>query len=561
MATLDDDLANAVTEGFRLAQSSIINQDLILSGTGDVTVTLANGSKKTGPSWSKLITAANAAGTSATAAKTSETNALASKNAAATSATNAATSEGNALASKNAAKTSETNAKTSETNSKTSENNAAASAISAAASLAAAQQLTSVPYEAAPFPDVWAPLNDDLRLLAGFAPFDTLTISGKVLELPLKSLSFARASTATYIDKSGGLQTAAINEPRFERDGLLMEGTATNLALNSADFGNAYWPKARVTTTPGFTAPDNSANAVKLIPTAEEASSHYISKPFNVTAGNAHGWSIFVKAGEYTKCRLNFSGSAVTNNMSCDFDLIAGTATGVTSDGIPTITALGDGWYRISARTETIAANGTVNANIWVMDQNTTTFTGDGVKGIYIWGAQFEIVHTTSYIPTVASAVTRAGESLTIQAACNVGYKIVGDSFNRTLAFEISVDSFSPIGAGYFNVLNTAGVSYDVALRAVSTSLNSLRSSSGILPTINVTYPFYKQIFVQTIDTANKLTAYFGGQAGTRTGPPPTPAGSPTSLVFATTNSLVYHIRNFRIWHRLLTANQIKGLR
>ncbi|VTP67907.1 Uncharacterised protein [Leclercia adecarboxylata] len=215
MATLDDDLAKAVTEGFRLAQGSIINQDLILSGTGDVTVTLADGSKKTGPSWTKLIAQAGAAGASAAAAaaseknaKTSETNANSSKTAAASSASAAKTSETNA-------KTSETNAKTSETNAKTSENNASASASSAAASLAAAQKLTSVPYEESPFPDVWAPLNDDLRLLAGFAPYDRLTISGQVLELPTKSLTFSRATMATYIDKSGVLRTAAINEPAF----------------------------------------------------------------------------------------------------------------------------------------------------------------------------------------------------------------------------------------------------------------------------------------------------------------------------------------------------------
>lgn len=45
MATIDDDLAKSVTEGFRQAQIDIVNQDLILSGTGDVTVTLADGSK------------------------------------------------------------------------------------------------------------------------------------------------------------------------------------------------------------------------------------------------------------------------------------------------------------------------------------------------------------------------------------------------------------------------------------------------------------------------------------------------------------------------------------
>ncbi|QVV60583.1 phage tail protein, partial [Leclercia sp. Colony189] len=82
---------------------------------------------------------------------------------------------------------SETNAKTSETNAKTSETNAKTSETNAAASLAAAQLLTSVPFETAPFPDVWLPLNDDMRLLAGSAPYDRLTISGQVLELPTKS--------------------------------------------------------------------------------------------------------------------------------------------------------------------------------------------------------------------------------------------------------------------------------------------------------------------------------------------------------------------------------------
>lgn len=82
----------------------------------------------------------------------------------------------------------------------------------------AANSAAATGYVDAPFPDVWAPLNDDLRLLAGFAPYDKLTISGQMLELPTKSLTFSRATTATYIDKSGLLQTAAINEPRFEKE-------------------------------------------------------------------------------------------------------------------------------------------------------------------------------------------------------------------------------------------------------------------------------------------------------------------------------------------------------
>ncbi|AVR76007.1 hypothetical protein AhSzq1_114 [Aeromonas phage AhSzq-1] len=42
-------------------------------------------------------------------------------------------------------------------------------------------------------------------------------------------ISFSRNSTATYIGKDGQLKTAAANEPRFEKEGLLVEGKSTNL--------------------------------------------------------------------------------------------------------------------------------------------------------------------------------------------------------------------------------------------------------------------------------------------------------------------------------------------
>lgn len=563
MATIDDDLAKAVTEGFRQAQTDIANQDLILAGTGDVTVTLADGSKKTGPSWAKLTAAAMAAGTSAAAAetsaknaKTSETNANSSKTAAATSASNAKTSETNA-------KTSETNAKTSETNAKTSENNAKTSETNAAASLAAAQLLTSVPYEEAPFPDVWAPLNDDLRLLAGFAPYDKLTISGQVLELATKSVGFTRATTATYIDKSGVLQTADINEPRFEREGLLIEGQGTNSMLYSGDQNAAWWPKARCTTTPGFAAPDGSNSATKLLPTSE-LGSHYISKTLPVTTGGTYTLSYFVKAGEYTKCRLSFSGTLVPDGRSCDFDLVAGTMKPLGTTGAPTITPLSNGWYRCSITSDVISENGTVNFNIWVLDENgnTSGFSGDGVKGIYVWGAQLESNPVmTSYIPTTTAEVTRAQETLRIQPSGNIGYGVVGDLFNRTISFELSVDAFVPTAAGYFNLLAGVGVGNDIMLRIATATINSLRSSGSISPNISVTYPFNRQVFTQTIDTDNTLTAYFNGQKGVRTGAPAAPNGVPTSINVSSQSQLVYHIRNFRIWHRLLTPNQINGLR
>ncbi len=564
MATIDDDLAKDVSSALRLAQMDISNQDKLLTGPGDVTILRADGTSVTGPSWPKLSAEATAAGDYAKAAKASATSAASSASAANTSKTAAATSATAAKTSETNAATSEKNAKTSETNAKTSENNAGASASSAAASLAAAQQLTSVPYEAAPYPDVWAPLNDDLRLEAGFAPYDKLTISGQVLELPSRQIPFTRSTTATYIDKSGVVQTAAVNEPRFEREGLLMEGQVTNRALYSGNMDNAWWPTARVSKTSGFPAPDGSLTAIKMVSTTE-VGSKYISKPLNVSVGETYTLSFFVKAGEVGQCRVNFSGSASTNNMSCDFDLTTGQVLTATPAGVPSITRLSNDWWRVSARSEQIATAGALNFNIWMINglgPGATVPPNDGVSGLYVWGAQIEANPVmTSYIPTTTAEVTRAQETLRLQPSGNIGYGVVGDLFNRTISFELSVDAFVPTAVGYFNLLATVGVANDIILRINTTGVNSLRSSGSVSPALSTTYPFSRQIFTQTIDTDNNLTAYFNGQKGARQGAPATTTVVPTTVNFSSTSQLVYHIRNFRIWHRLLTPNQINGLR
>lgn len=566
MATLDDDLAKAVSEGFRLAQSSIINQDLILSGTGDVTVTLADGSKKTGPSWTKLIAAATAAGTSAAAAKTSETNAASSASSAITSKNAAAGSASAAKTSETNSKTSETNAKTSETNAKTSETNAKTSETNAAASLAAAQLLTSVPYEEAPYPDVWAPLNDDLRLLAGFAPYDTLTISGQVLELPTKSMILTRSSTATYIDKSGVLQTAAINEPRFERDGLLIEGPSTNYILNSDDptkwsgTGSNFGTKSAITdgatqakTFDGVVTATGTNNAMVVISSV-----------------------ISCSAGDFITLSCRFKSSFTDGFMLFRFDAPSGTnqgQVGLMFDGavgntnnasiVGATNTPGPDGYCYGTVTCRAPVDGSYVGRIYFMPKSGTIPVGTEV---FVQTVQCEKnAVATSYIPTGAAAVTRAGEQLNLQTQGNVGYGRLGDIFGRTIALEFTVDQFvqPTTGTAYVDFLANVGARNDIIIRGVASQLISYRSSGGIaIP--DVTYPFNKKIYVQTVDVANnnKVTGYFDGKSTTRDGNSPADPASPgTSIRFMSNPFAVYHIRNFRIWHRVLTPNQIKGLR
>ncbi|WP_250205396.1 tail fiber protein, partial [Escherichia coli] len=77
-----------------------------------------------------------------------------------------------------------------------------------------------------PLPDVWIPFNDSLDMITGFSPsYKKIVIGDDEITMPGdKVVKFKRASKATYINKSGVLTEAAIDEPRFERDGLLIEG-------------------------------------------------------------------------------------------------------------------------------------------------------------------------------------------------------------------------------------------------------------------------------------------------------------------------------------------------
>lgn len=159
-----------------------------------------------------------------------------------------------AAASQKAAKTSENNAKTSATNAENSKKGAdtakaaaesardAANAAKTGAESARDQaeeyaKQAAEPYKdlLQPLPDVWIPFNDSLDMITGFSPsYKKIVIGDDEITMPGdKIVKFKRASTATYINKSGILTVAAIDEPRFERDGLLIEGQRTNNFINS----------------------------------------------------------------------------------------------------------------------------------------------------------------------------------------------------------------------------------------------------------------------------------------------------------------------------------------
>jgi len=237
--------------------------------------------------------------------------------------------------------------------------------------------------------------------------------------------TFTRASTATYIDPLDGLlKTAAINTPRFERMadggiGLLIEGSSTNLVLQSEALDAADWIKANTTVTANAAvAPDGNTTADKLVEGAVSGG-HYIYQLVSVTGGNTYTLSVYAKAAERTV--LSISPYDGVSSYVADFDLANGTITVIAGNPTAKITQLANGWYRCELTFTVDPAATTLTAEFVVRQVvGGGPYLGDGTSGIYLWGAQLEqLPFASSYIPTATAQVTRAGDRLYIPAAGN----------------------------------------------------------------------------------------------------------------------------------------------
>lgn len=414
-----------------------------------------------------------------------------------------------------------------------------------------------------PTPDFWAPLSTSLALTTGRAPYDQVSIGSDYAELNSRSLNFSRLSTATYIDKSGYLRSAEINEPRFEKNGLLLEGQSTNLALYSSDLTNAVWTTAYSTKSAQL-APDGSNGAVKFIPSTV-SNTHTLIQNFSATAGKTYTWSVFVKAGELTKCVVqigNFGNQS--NPQAVRVDLVAKTAVGTVDQSRVTITELADGWLRVSS-TASLPANPPSTAlllGVISCDSNwSLTMAGDGTSGFYVWGGQMEeLPIPSSYIPTTGASATRTRDVASVSLD-NWG-PTVGTPFTVALELDRSWDVPTNDAPRILRVFTDgAAIELTMAWGGVVGLRGSVSSSVATLPlpkglnTIGMRHSGgYTSVFLgKNISTSTTQTA------GTEI-PIEITIGEMRTMASATTRPIFAHVRNFRIWNRALTDEQIKGL-
>lgn len=234
------------------------------------------------------------------------------------------------------------------------------------------------------------------------------------------------ASVDPYVyNPQAAAASAAYYGPRFDYDpvtlasrGLLIEEARANLFVRSEEFDvTANWTPSNLTVTANTdTAPNGTLSADTLTATAANA---VIQQAASVTNATVYTYSVWIK-------RKTGTGAVALSDLNGNYFSVTVDAT----------------WTRFSLTSTAASTTGRGYIRL--------TTSGDEV---YVWGAQLEAgSFATSYIPTVASQVTRNADSASM----------LGDNFYTWYninqgSWTSEFASFSTGNAWVFAVTTSAG--------------------------------------------------------------------------------------------------------
>lgn len=361
---------------------------------------------------------------------------------------------------------------------------------------------------------------DNIRYSKLKNPLLSILKKNKLVDVIAGSITWTRADEGTFEDRYGVIQTAAINEPREEAKGWLIEGASENLAIYARDLTNAAWAKVNSTASKDAIGKDAVTNSASTL-----------------TATSANG-----------TCFQSITLSSEERTFSVDVKRKTGTGTiEVTDDGGSTYTDItsflsADFYYRFSL-TKT-QSNPTIGIRI--------TTSGDAVKVDY---NQIEsLAFASSRIPTLATSEIRGRDSVFLSSHNNyvsVGSIVVSASYFGDLDFMVSLsvndESFNnriQIESGN-NLLDAYGMSGGVTQFFVENGT----STPNLLGTSVLTYE------------ENNTSLYFDGDLSGTDNNCTIPSNLTTINVggiHSSALSMYGHINGVTIYDFLLNQDEVK---
>lgn len=227
-------------------------------------------------------------------------------------------------------------------------------------------------------------------------------------------IGFSRASEATYRDGGAVLRYAAVNEPRYEGDGLLIEPSSTNFVTYGQDLSNTTWVKSKCTA---------SSDALTIIANGYASAIAKPSTPYDAPLTlSVDPGAISTDIDQlYVQFRGRLQGAAV--QIGGLLNMKTGVMTSAYTAPLNMVAEKRlDGSYRFSLSTSPIQMDTLKSVEVFPsssvlgLTQTQADITGGIGMSVKAANIQLEVGYlASSYIPTNGSALTRAADILTLQ--------------------------------------------------------------------------------------------------------------------------------------------------
>jgi len=264
------------------------------------------------------------------------------------------------------------------------------------------------------------PLENDLNLVLG---------TGTAI--------LTRSTTGRFVDKDDRLiKTAAIDDARFETNGILFEGASTNTLLQSGNTANWNFSEGTFNSSGNNPEGVNGNNLYIANTTTNQHNIHNTNAGISVTIGEKITASINIKGNPsavHNQIRFRFF-----DNIGFVGDTFIDNQTFLRfSGGVLPITTrvLANGYTRLSVQFTVTRTNPALGVQLMEASNGSINIAGDGINGNEYHGPRLEqLPFASSDIPTVATTVTRAADNLSIDTA-----NIPAPTVDYTISMELDI--------------------------------------------------------------------------------------------------------------------------